>query len=116
MREAGLQVRPTKGPVQQIMQRQRRQPLLATDHVRHLHQTVVHDIRQMVRRQRIGRLIEHLVVERRSVHLDMPPDQVVHFDDLVFGHLEANDPLVAPRDATSSFERESDVGSFSRIE
>ena len=27
MREAGLQVRPTKGPVQQIMQRQRRQPL-----------------------------------------------------------------------------------------
>ena len=99
MREAGLQVRPTKGPVQQIMQRQRRQPLLATDHVRHLHQTVVHDIRQVVRRQRIGRLIEHLVVERRSVHLDMPPDQVVHFDDLVFGHLEANDPLVAPRDA-----------------
>ena len=99
MGECGLHVRPSESPVQQVVQGQRRKPLLAADDVRHLHQTVVYDVRQVVGGQRVGRLVEHLVVQRRGVDLYVAANQVVHPDHLVFGHLEADDPLVSAVDA-----------------
>ena len=53
----------------------------------------------MVGRQCVGRLVEHLVVERRGVDLHVAADQVVHPHRLVGRHLEADDPLVAALDA-----------------
>ena len=81
------------------MQRQRRQPLLAANDVRDLHQVVVDDVREVIRGQRIGRFVEYLVVQRRGVDLHVPADQVVHRYGFVLGHPEADDPLVAAVDA-----------------
>lgn len=73
----------------------RRQPLFAPDHMRYLHQVIVDDIGQMIRRKRVGRLVEHFVVQRRRVDRHVAPDQVVHMHLLVFGHHEAYDPRFA---------------------
>ena len=63
--------------------------------MRYLHQVIVDDIGQMIRRQRVGRLVEHFVVQRRRVDRHVAPDQVVHMHLLVFGHHEAYDPRFA---------------------
>ena len=97
--EPGLHVRPPEGFVQEVVQRQRRQPLFAADDVRHLHQPVVDDVCQVVGGQRVGRFVEHLVVQRRGVDLHVSADQVVHRDRFVFGHPEADHPLVAAVEA-----------------
>ena len=95
MGKLGLRVAPTEGAVEQVVQRQRREPLLATNHMRNLHQVVIDDVGQVIGRQLVGRFVEHLVVERRGVDLHMATDQVVHLDHLTHGHLETNYPLVA---------------------
>ena len=99
MGEAGLTLLPAESPVEQVVQRQRRQPLLAADDVRDLHQVVVDDVGKVVGGQRVGRFVEHLVVQRRGVDLHVSADQVVHRDRFVFGHPEADHPLVAAFDA-----------------
>ena len=100
MGKAWLAVRPAEGAVEQVVQGQRRQPLLATDDVADLHQVVVDDVRQVVRRQLVCALVEDLVVERRRVDLDVAADHVVHLDVLVLGHLEAYDPHLAVGNAS----------------
>ena len=97
--EFGLRGLPAESAVEQVVQRQRGEPLLAADDVGDLHQVIVHDVGQMVGRQCVGRLVEHLVVERRGVDLHVAADQVVHPHRLVGRHLEADDPLVAALDA-----------------
>ena len=99
MGKGRLRVAPAEGLVEQVVERQRRQPLLAADDVRHLHQMVVDNVGQVVCGQGVGRLVEHLVVECRGIHLHVAADQVLHLDEPVFGHLEADDPLVSAVDA-----------------
>ncbi len=107
MGEFGLRVRPSECSVEQVMERERRQPLLAADHVRDLHQVVVHDIGQVIGGKPVRRLIKHLVVERGGVHRHIAANEVVHADLLVFRHHEADHPLVAPLDAgTHLFRRQ----------
>ena len=67
--------------------------------MRNLHQVIVDDVGQVVGRQRIGRFVEHLVVQRRSVYRHVAANQVVHPHLLVFGHFETDHPLVARGDA-----------------
>ena len=60
---------------------------------------VIHDVCQVVCRQRIGTLIEHLVVKGRSINLNVTANQVVHLDNLILGHLKTNNPDIATRNA-----------------
>ena len=78
MRKLRHRVLPAKSLVEQHMKRCTRQPLLTTDHVRDLHQVVVHDIRQMIGRQLVCTLIEHLVIQDITLHTHLTTDQVVH--------------------------------------
>ena len=57
----------------------------------------------MIGRQPVSRFIEHFVVQRRGVHRYLAADKVVHMHLLVFGHHEADDPLVAPFDTRAHF-------------
>ena len=84
MREAGLRILPAESLIQQIVQGQGREPFLAADDLRDLHQMVVHDVGQVVGRQFVGAFPEHLVVERIAVDFDVAADQVVHRHDPVF--------------------------------
>ena len=103
MRELGLRIRPSERPVKQIVKRQGREPLFSAYHVRYLHQVVIHDVGQMIGRQPVSRFIEHFVVQCRGVHRYLAADKVVHMHLLVFGHHEADDPLVAPFDTRAHF-------------
>ena len=74
---------PTEVTVKQHMQRRARDPFLAADHVRDLHQMVVHDVGHVVRGQSVGRFVKHFVVEDGRVDDHLTADQVVHADILV---------------------------------
>ena len=52
--EPGHRVFPSEITVQQYVKRGTRQPFFTTDHVRHFHQMIVHDIGQMVSGQLVG--------------------------------------------------------------
>ena len=65
------------------MQRRARDPLLAADHVRDLHQMVIHDVGHVVRGQSVGRFVKHLVVKDGRVDNHFAADQVVDADILV---------------------------------
>ena len=77
------------------MQRCRRQPLLATDDVRNLHQVVVDDIGQVVCRQLVGTLVEHLVVADVALDTHLATDEVVDQNLLAGLHLEAHHILLS---------------------
>ena len=91
--EAGHGVGPAKGLIQKIMQRKGRQPFLSADNFGDLHQVVVHDVGQVVGGQFIGPFPQHFVVQGVGVHFHVAADEVVHLDDAVFRHLEANGPV-----------------------
>ena len=63
MREARHSVLPAESLVEQVVQRQGRQPLFASDDLGDFHQMVVHYVGQVVGRQLVGPLPKHLVVE-----------------------------------------------------
>ena len=91
MGEARHRVLPAKGAVEQHVERCRRQPLLAADDVRHLHQVVVDDVGQMVGRQLVGALPQHLIVEDRAVDADVAANYVVDVHILARLDEEADD-------------------------
>ena len=93
MCETRLGLLPSESLVEHVMQRQGRKPLLSADNLCNLHEVVVHDIGEVVSRQFVGSLPEHLVVESVGIHLDMSADKVVHLDDGILGHLEADGPV-----------------------
>ena len=77
MGEARHRVLPAESAVEQYVERCRRQPFLAADDVRYLHQVVVDDVGQMVGRQLVGALPQHLIVEDRAVDADVAANDVV---------------------------------------
>ena len=77
MHEFGHRVGPTESFVEKHMQRRARQPLLATNNVRDLHEMVIDYICQMVGGQVVGTLIEHLVVEDVAFNCHKAADTVV---------------------------------------
>ena len=93
--EARTCVLPAQCPVKQVVERQRRQPLLAADDFSDLHQVVVHDVGEVVGRELVGPLPEHLVVESGAVDFYMSPDEVVHTYGLVLRHLEPDGPVAS---------------------
>ena len=93
VREARLRILPAEGLVQQIVQGQGREPLLAADDFGDFHQVVVHDIGQVVGRQFVGTFPQHLVVEGVAVDFDVAADQVVHGHGPVLRNLEADGPV-----------------------
>ena len=88
-------VLPAKGLIQHDVQRCRRQPLLTTDDVRDFHQVVVNDIGQMVGRQLISTLVEHLVVADVALDAHLTTNEVVDQNLLTGLHLEAHHILMA---------------------
>ena len=91
--EAGHGVLPAEGLVQQIVQRQGRQPLLSADHLRDFHQVVVHYVGEVVGGELIGPFPQHLVVQGVRIHFHVAADEVFHLHDAVVGHLEADGPV-----------------------
>ena len=86
---------PSEGPIEQHMQRRRRQPFLTPDDMRHLHEMVVHDVCQMICREFVSRLIEHLIV--KDVRLDAyhAPYEVIDNDFLSWIDKEAHHILLS---------------------
>ena len=93
MSEARHRVLPAESLVKHVVERQGRKPFLSTDDLGDLHQVVVHDVGQMVGRQFVCSLPQDLVVESVGVHLDVASDQVIHLDNRVGRHLEADSPV-----------------------
>ena len=89
MGEAGHCVLPAKSLIEQHMERCARQPFLTTDDVGDLHQVVIDDVGQMIGRQLVGTLVEHLVVEDVALDTHITADHVVDMDLLARLHLEA---------------------------
>jgi len=76
---------PAEAAVKHHVQRQRRKPLLAPDHVRDLHQMIINDVGKVIGWHTI-RLVQHLVIERGAVDHDVTPDQVIEVNVLIFRH------------------------------
>ena len=96
-------VLPSECAVEQHVKRCARQPLLATYYVRYLHEVVVDDVSQVVCRQFVGTLVEHLVVEDVALDDDVSADHVVDVYIDARLHLEAYYVLLAVGDATLHF-------------
>ena len=79
---------PAKSSVKHHVQRAGRQPLFASYHMRYLHQVVINNVCKVISRHSV-RLIQHLVVQKRRVHLDVSPYQVVKLNQFIFGKTKA---------------------------
>ena len=77
MSEARHRVLPAEGAIQEHMQGRRRQPLLATDDMGHLHEVVIYDVGKVVGGELVGALPQHLVVEDGAVDADVAADDVI---------------------------------------
>ena len=77
MHELRHRVAPAESFIEEHMQRSRREPFLAADHMTHLHQMVVDNIGEMVGGKVVGTFIKHLVVENVGVDGDFAADKVV---------------------------------------
>ena len=77
MRKLRHCILPAKSLIEQYMKRRTWQPLLTTDNVRDLHQMVVDNVSQMVGRQLICTLIEHLIIKNVRLHTHLATNQVV---------------------------------------
>ena len=88
-------VLPAKSLIQKHMERSRRQPFLTTNHVGNLHQVVIHDVCQVVSRQFISTLVEHLVVEDTTVNAHIATNQVIHMHITSWLNLKTNHILFA---------------------
>ena len=68
----------------------RRQPLLATYNVRHLHQVVVNDIGEVISGQVVSTFIEYFVVDDATVDNHISADKVVNGNVTIRLHLETH--------------------------
>ena len=93
MSEAGHGIGPAECLVQEVVERQGREPLLAADDFRNFHQMVIDDVGEVVGRQFVRPFPEYLVIQRIRVDFDVTPDEVVHLDDPSLGHLEPDGPV-----------------------
>ena len=59
----------------------------------HFHQMVVHDVGQMIGRQIVCRLIQHLVIDNTGVNGHIATDDVIHVHILAGRHLKTHDIL-----------------------
>ena len=91
--KAGHRVTPAEGFVEKHVQRCAGQPLFATDDVGDAHQMVVDDVRQMVGRQVVSTLVEHLVIEDGAIEGHATTDHIVDLYLYVGRDEEANDIL-----------------------
>ena len=89
---------PSEGAVEEHVQRCRRQPLFAANNMSNLHEVIVHDIRQMIRRQFVSRLIKHLIVEDIRLYSNVATDEVVNDNFLSRFDEEAHHILFALRE------------------
>ena len=94
MGETGHGIFPAESPVKQVVKREGRQPLLASDHFGDFHQVVVHNVCKVVGRKLVGSFPKHLVVEGGAVDLDVSSDEVIHLHYAVYRHLEAYGPVI----------------------
>ena len=82
--------------VQQQMLGRRRHPLFPADHVGDLHQVIVDDVREVIRRQAIG-LEQHLHVDGRVFIRDRAAREVDDDGGTCLGDLHAHDERLAGR-------------------
>ena len=94
---------PSESLIQQHMERGTGQPLLAAYHMADLHEVVVHDIGQMICRQFIGTLEEHLVVYHITHDAHVAAYYVIHMHGLSWFHLEAHHILLTVGDELLHF-------------
>ena len=93
MSEAGHRVAPAKGFVEKHVQRCAGQPLFTTDDVGDAHQMVVDDVRQMIGRQVVSALVEHLIIEDGAIEGHATTDHIVDLYLYVGRDEEADDIL-----------------------
>ena len=93
MSEAGHRVAPAEGFVEKHVQRCAGQPLFATDDVGDAHQMVVDDVRQMIGRQVVSALVEHLIIEDGAIEGHATTDHIVDLDLYIRCNEEADDIL-----------------------
>ena len=74
-------VSPSESLIEKHVERRTWEPFLTTDDVRDLHEVVVHDIGEMVGRELVSALVEHLVVEDVGLDAHLAADEVIdeHF-------------------------------------
>ena len=93
MSEARHRVTPAEGFIKEHVQRSTGQPLFATDNVRDTHQMVIDDISQMIGRQIVCTLVEHLVIEDGTIEGHSSTDHIIDLDLYVRRDEEADDIL-----------------------
>src|SRR5664280_3287146 len=76
---------PAKRPVKHYVQRQRREPLLAADHMTYLHQVIVDYICQVIGGHAV-RFEKHLVIKGAGIHHNMTSYHIVKMNILIHWH------------------------------
>jgi hypothetical protein len=86
---------PAECLIEKYVKRSTWQPLLTTDNVRNLHEVVVHDVCEVICREFVSTLIEHLVIEDVALDANLTTDEVVYENLLAWLNLEADNILLA---------------------
>ena len=82
--------------IQQHLPRRVRDVILAADHVRHLHQRIVHDDGEVVGGTAVG-ADEHRIADDVGAERHFAADEILERDVDVLGHAEADDARARPR-------------------
>ena len=80
----------TRTPRRENLARRVRNVILTADHVRHLHQRIVDDDREVVGGNAV-RPDEHRIADHIGVKRDLAADDVVEGDGAAFGHAQPDD-------------------------
>ena len=94
MREARR--REPERAVEQHLPRRVRDVILAADHVRDLHQRIVHDHGEVVGGAAVG-ADQHRIADHVGAEGDLAADEILERDVDVLGHAEADDGALARR-------------------
>ena len=90
MREARHRFLPAERTIKQDVQGRGGQPLFAADYVTDFHQMIIDNIGQMISRQAVSVLIEHLIVQDRRIDDHVATDNVVDVNIFARFNLEAH--------------------------
>ena len=85
---------PAKSLIKQYMKRCTWQPLFTTNNMGYLHQMIVDDICEVISRQLVCTLIEHLIIEDVSLHANLTTDKIVDKNLLASIDLKADNILL----------------------
>ena len=88
-------VLPSECAIKEHVEWGRRQPFLAADDVADLHEMVIDDIRQVIRRQVVCGFIEHFVVKDITIDHYLAADEVMYMHVLIRLYFESHDVFLS---------------------